>query len=399
MSVTPPAAPTSTHFNFYTPTEIEFGAGVLQKLPGIIQRFAARRVLVVGDPGLVKAGLVARVTDLLDRHDIAYDTFTDLKSDPEVRSVRAGSALAREKGADLVVAIGGGSAMDTAKGIGLMMRAPGRIEDYFGIDKILEAGSPVIAIPTTAGTGSEVTVWSVLHDTDADQKVVIGSPFICPRIALLDPELSLSLPGSITAATGMDALTHAVESYVNKLCHPFVEACAEKAIALIGQNLRLAVAQGEHIEARGNMLLASSLAGMAFNRVRLGLVHAFSLPLGNKYHIPHGMVNGIMLPAVMQFNVPGNLPKYKRVAELLGESTVGLGLREAAMRSVRAVTQLKADIGLTDTLADYGVSPDGFDAVIAEAMTSGNVAVNPRMPTLDDMKRMLAAGLAGDQAL
>ncbi|RYF52923.1 MAG: iron-containing alcohol dehydrogenase, partial [Comamonadaceae bacterium] len=279
------------------------------------------------------------------------------------------------------------------KGHRLMMALPGRIEDYFGIDRIERAGAPVIAIPTTAGTGSEVTVWSVLHDTDADRKVVIGSPYICPRIALLDPQLSRSLPPSITAATGMDALTHAIESYVNQLCHPFVDATAEQAISLIGQHLRTAVAQGNHLEARGKMLIASSLAGMAFNRVRLGLVHAFSLPLGNKYHIPHGLVNGIMLPAVMAFNVPGNLTKYARIAQLLGEPVDGLSLREAAQRSVRAVEQLKADIGLTQTLSDFGLTPEGFDDVIEEAMTSGNVAVNPRMPQHDDMRRMLQAAL------
>lgn len=380
-------------FNFHCPTEIEYGEGSLSALPRLVDRFQARHVLVVGDPGLVKAGLVKQVQDVLAGAAVPHTVFTDLKSDPEVRSVVAGTALAKSVSADLVVAIGGGSAMDTAKGIGLMMALPGRIEDYFGIDRIERAGAPVIAIPTTAGTGSEVTVWSVLHDTDADRKVVIGSPYICPRIALLDPQLSRSLPPSITAATGMDALTHAIESYVNQLCHPFVDATAEQAISLIGQYLRTAVAQGNNLEARGKMLIASSLAGMAFNRVRLGLVHAFSLPLGNKYHIPHGLVNGIMLPAVMAFNVPGNLTKYARIAQLLGEPIDGLSLREAAQRSVRAVEQLKADIGLTQTLSDFGLAPEGFDEVIEEAMTSGNVAVNPRMPQHADMTRMLHAAL------
>lgn len=380
-------------FNFHCPTEIEYGEGSLSTLPRLIARFQARHVLVVGDPGLVKAGLVQQVQDVLAAADVAHTVFTDLKSDPEVRSVVAGTALAKSVSADVVVAIGGGSAMDTAKGIGLMMALPGRIEDYFGIDRIERAGAPVIAIPTTAGTGSEVTVWSVLHDTDTDRKVVIGSPYICPRIALLDPRLSRSLPPSITAATGMDALTHAIESYVNQLCHPFVDATAEQAISLIGQHLRTAVAQGNNLQARGKMLIASSLAGMAFNRVRLGLVHAFSLPLGNKYHIPHGLVNGIMLPAVMAFNVPGNLAKYARIAQLLGEPTDGLSLREAAQRSVLAVEQLKADIGLTQTLSDFGLTADGFDEVIEEAMTSGNVAVNPRTPQHDDMRHMLQAAL------
>ncbi|WP_050477794.1 iron-containing alcohol dehydrogenase [Herbaspirillum rhizosphaerae] len=382
-------------FNYHNPVELQFGAGSLARLPAIVQSLGGRRVLVVGDPGVLQAGLVGRVTQVLSAADIPHDVFTDIKSDPEVRSVDLGVAMAKQKGADMVVGIGGGSALDAAKAIALMITNEGNIRDFFGIDKVKRAGAPVIAIPTTGGTGSEVTVWSVLSDTENDLKVNIGSPFNYARVAILDPELTRSLPAHVTAATGMDALTHAVESYVNKSCHPMAEAVAEKAIRLIADNLRVAVAQGDHMEARGNMLIASSLAGMSFNRIRLGLVHAFALPLGNKFHIPHGLVNGIMLPAVMRFNLPGNLQKYAKIAELFGERIEGLSLREAAERSVHAVQQLKFDIGLTQTLADFGVTEAAFEAVIDETLTSGNIAINPRLPTRNDLAHMLQCGMRG----
>lgn len=386
---------TISQFHFHNPVELQYGAGSLSKLPAIVHGLGGTKVLVVGDPGVLQAGLVERVTQTLRAAEIPFGVFTDIKSDPEVRSVDLGIAAARGLGADLIVGIGGGSALDAAKAIAVMLTNDGNIRDYFGVDKIKRPSAPVVAIPTTGGTGSEVTVWSVLSDTENNLKVNIGSPFNYARVALLDPELSRSLPAAVTAATGMDALTHAIESYVNKACHPFAEAAAEKAIRLIADNLRLAVAQGDHMEARGNMLIASSLAGIAFNRIRLGLVHAFALPLGNKFHIPHGLVNGIMLPAVMQFNLPGNLPKYARIAELFGERIDGLSLRDAAARSVHAVRQLKQDIGLTQTLSDFGMTAARCEEVIDETMTSANVMINPRLATRADLQRMLECCMNG----
>ncbi|MGB3290104.1 MAG: iron-containing alcohol dehydrogenase [Burkholderiaceae bacterium] len=384
------------NFDFYNPTEIRYGIGVLATLPSLVQRLSLQSVLLVCDPGVIQAGVVDRVADVLKAAGISFSIFSDIKSDPEVRSVDEGVRAAKASGADGIIGIGGGSSLDTAKAIAVMLTNDGTIRDYFGIDKIKTPGAPVIAIPTTAGTGSEVTVWSVLSDTENDVKVNIGSYLNCPRIALLDPELTVSLPAAITAATGMDALTHAIESYTNKAAHVFSESVAEKSIALIADNLRLAVLQGDNLEARGNMLIASSLAGISFNRIRLGLAHAFALPLGNMFHIPHGLVNGIMLTPVMQFNLPGNLTHYAKVAELFGERISGLSLRDAAERSVIAVRQLKQDIGLTQTLADFKVSEDHFDAIIDEAMLSGNVPVNPRMPTRADMHKLLAQAMTGD---
>ncbi|MGI4945016.1 MAG: iron-containing alcohol dehydrogenase [Janthinobacterium lividum] len=382
------------HFSFHIPTAIEFGWGALARLPGIVAGMGGSRVIVVGDPGVAKAGLVDRVVATLTGAGLHATPFTDVQSDPDVRSVERGTLLAKQAECDAVVGIGGGSALDTAKAIGLMMTNPGGIRDYVGIGKVKVPAAPVVAIPTTSGTGSELTIWSVLTDSQNGTKISVGSVLNCPRVGLLDPELTVSLPPFITAQTGMDALTHAVESYVNTASHVLSEAQAEKAIQLIGRSLRQAVAHGHSADARAEMLLASTLAGMAFNATRLGYVHAFALPLGARFKIPHGLVNAIMLPVVMGFNLPGNVPAFARVAALLGENVAGLSEREAASRSVVAVEQLKADTGITQTLADFGLTEARFDEVIDEALKSGNCIVNPRQATREDLRAMLERGCA-----
>ncbi len=381
-----------TSFSYQNPTAIEFGWGSLARLPELVNSVGGRRALVVGDPGVVKAGLVDRVLAALGG-SVPVTTFTDVESDPDARSVDAGVQLARAKECDVIIGIGGGSAMDVAKVIGVMLTNPGNIRDYNGMGKIGQPGAPVIAIPTTSGTGSELTIWSVLSDKEKKTKFGVGSVLNCARIALLDPELTMSLPPAITAATGIDALTHALESYVNTATQPISEAMSEQSMTLIARSLRLAVAQPGNKEARADMLLASTIAAMAFNSTRLGLAHAFAMPLGSRFHIPHGLANAIMLPAVMRFNLPGNLAKFARIAQIFGERTDGLSLREAAERSVIAIEQLQADIGITAKLGDFHMTEADLHDVAAEAMLSGNVAVNPRKPTLEDMKALLRAKL------
>jgi len=317
--------------------------------------------------------------------------FTDVESDPDARSVDAGVELAKARGCDVIIGIGGGSAMDVAKSIGLMLTNPGNIRDYAGVGKIGKPGAPVIAIPTTSGTGSELTIWSVLTDKQKNQKFGVGSVLSCARIALLDPELTVSLPPAITATTGIDALTHALESYVNTATQPISEAMSEQSMMLIARSLRVAVAQPGNRQARTDMLLASTMAAMAFNSTRLGLVHAFAMPLGSRLHIPHGLANAIMLPAVMRFNLPGNLSKFMRIAQIFGERVEVLGERAAAERSVISIEQLKADVGITAKLGDFGMTEADINHIAAEAMLSGNVPVNPRQPTLDDMQALLRA--------
>jgi alcohol dehydrogenase len=380
-------------FSYHIPTAIEFGWGSLARLPSIVKGLGGTRAFVVGDPGVVKAGVVERVIDTLVSAGIPSIPFSDIESDPDVSSVDNGVQFAKAEICDVVIGVGGGSALDTAKAIGLMLNNPGTIRDYVGVGKVEKAGVPVVAIPTTAGTGSELTIWSVLSDKEKKVKISVGSVLNCPRVALLDPELTVSLPPAITAATGMDALVHALESYVNKATQPISEAMSEQAMALIARSLRVAVAQPDNAQARADLLLASTIAAMAFNSTRLGLVHAFAMPLGARFHIPHGLVNAIMLPAVMRFNLPGNLGKYARIAEIFGEQIKDLSLHEAAKRSVVAIESLKADVGITAKLGQFGVTEADFDSVVDEALLSGNVLVNPRKPTRDDMKALLSAEL------
>ncbi|CRK76692.1 1,3-propanediol dehydrogenase [Nereida ignava] len=380
-------------FSYHIPTQIEFGNGAIARLPEFVKALGGSRVLVVGDPGVQRVGLIDRVQAILTGASIFNAVYADVESDPATRSVDEGTVHGKANGCDLVVGIGGGSALDTAKAIGLMLVNDGNIKDYVGIGKVPRAGAPVIAVPTTAGTGSELTIWSVLSDKVAKAKISVGSALNCPAIALLDPELTLSLPPQITAATGMDALTHALESYVNTATQPISEAMSDQAMTLIARSLSKAVADGSDVEARGDMLLASTIAAMAFNSTRLGLVHAFAMPLGAKFGIPHGLVNAIMLPEVMRFNHLANPRKFARIAEIFGEKTAGLSVEEAAALSVSAIEKLKLDVGITAKLSNFGVTEGRFDEIVDEAMLSGNVPVNPRQPTNDDMKALLRAEL------
>lgn len=380
-------------FSYHIPTQIEFGNGAIARLPEFVKALGGSRVLVVGDPGVQRVGLIDRVQAILTGASIFNAVYADVESDPATRSVDEGTVHGKANGCDLVVGIGGGSALDTAKAIGLMLVNDGNIKDYVGIGKVPRAGAPVIAVPTTAGTGSELTIWSVLSDKVAKAKISVGSVLNCPAIALLDPELTLSLPPQITAATGMDALTHALESYVNTATQPISEAMSDQAMTLIARSLRKAVADGSDVEARVDMLLASTIAAMAFNSTRLGLVHAFAMPLGAKFGIPHGLVNAIMLPEVMRFNHLANPRKFARIAEIFGEKTAGLPVEEAAALSVSAIEKLKLDVGITAKLSNFGVTEGRFDEIVDEAMLSGNVPVNPRQPSHDDMKALLRAEL------
>ncbi|MGG1254189.1 iron-containing alcohol dehydrogenase [Brevibacillus agri] len=380
-------------FRYEIPTIIEFGNGSIKMLADHVKALGGNKVLIVGDPGVVQAGVVDRLTAPLKAADIPYAIFSEIEADPDISSVEKGTEIAKAEGCDLVVGVGGGSSLDTAKAIGIMLTNPGHIRDYVGINKVLVQGAPVIAVPTTAGTGSEMTIWSVLSDKKEKIKLSVGSTYNCPTLALCDPELTVTLPPHITAATGMDALTHALESYVNKATQPISEGLSIQSMKMIAKSLRLAVVQGENLQARHDMLLASLIAAMAFNSTRLGLAHALALPLGAHFKIPHGTVNAILLPEVMQFNIIGNVSKFAEIATIFGEKVEHLTMREAAERSVYAIRQLKNDVGITQTLSDYGVQEQHLDFIVEEAMLSGNVPVNPRKPSLEDLKNICRAAM------
>jgi alcohol dehydrogenase class IV len=288
-----------------------------------------------------------------------------------------------------VIGLGGGSPIDIAKTVAVMLGNQGDIADYFGVDLVPKPGVPSLIIPTTAGTGSEVTPIAILSDEEEKLKKGVVSQHLFPRVALLDPELTLGLPPAVTAATGMDALIHAIEAYTSVNATDLTDLLAARAIGLIADNLRAAYARGDNLAARAAMLEGSLLAGMAFANAGVTAVHAFAYPIGAEFHIPHGVANTLMLPAVMQFNLVGNLGKFAEVAELMGQPTEGLSLREAAEEAVEAVVQLAEDLGVPTSLGEFGVKEEHLPALAEGVMkVTRLLANNPRTLTQADAEEI-----------
>ncbi|PRZ11757.1 iron-containing alcohol dehydrogenase [Nesterenkonia sandarakina] len=377
------------NFSFDLQTRIEFGVEIVESLAEQVIGLDGKQVLLVSDPGLVAVGVVGRVTEILTAANLDVIVFTEVEPEPEARGVMAGAQLCKDEDRDLVVGLGGGSALDTAKTIALMAKNEGHIRDYAGLNVPSEPGLPVIAVPTTAGTGSECAVWSVISEKSVNIKYGIGGRNMTATVALCDPSLLLSLPARLTAGTGVDALAHALESYVNKATQPISEALSEKAMELIARSLRTAVYNGAEIQARSDMLIASTMAACAFAPTRLGLAHAMAMPLGAKAKIPHGDVISILLPEVMRFNMVANLDKFARIAQIFGADTRSLSRREAASAGVEAVAQLVSDIGAPNSLSAYGVAETDLEELAAESMESGNIVVNPRAVTASDLVEIM----------
>ncbi len=371
-------------FAFEAPARLTFGVGALTKLPELSAGMGSR-TLVISDPGIAKAGILDRVQSLLQAAGVSGDAFTQVEPNPSIETVQAAHDMFRRSRAAFVVVVGGGSAMDVGKVVAVLAAHGGTVLDYEGIGKVPGAGVPVVAIPTTAGTGSEVTVFSVITDRQRKFKLTVGSPFIVPQVAICDPELTLSMPQPLTAATGMDALTHAIECYVNTVHNPIAKTLAREAMRLIGGALRTAYANGKDLTARTTMLLASTMAAMAFTRTRLGNVHAMSHPLGAHFDIPHGVANAILLPYVMAWNLVACYDTYPQIAQALGERVDGLAPRAAAEAAVDAVRRLSHDVGIPERLRDQGVTREGIPRLADDAMKSGNILVNPRATTRADI--------------
>ena len=382
-------------FNFFPiPTDIHFGAGVLQALPAHVKALGTHKAFVVTDPGLKAAGILDRVTRLLIDSKIEVAVCDRVKPDSSSILLDAAAQEVKQSGAGVVIGIGGGSSVDSSKAIAALATNPGSCTDYVGMNKVRNKPLPIIAIPTTAGTGSEVTYWSIFTDEARGLKLAIGSFLLYPTIALCDPELTLNLPPALTASTGMDALAHAVECCTNNACQPISGALAIEAVSLIGQHLRSAVLNGGNIESRYGMMLASTLAGMAMNPTRLGLAHALAMPLGSwDLHIPHGVVLAILLPHVLEFNHLAEPHRFVAVARALGQPVDGLSPLEGARSAVEAVRALARDVGIPDTMTSYGLQERHIRPVVEEAMKSGNIAVNPRKVTAADVERILRAVL------
>ena len=385
----------SQRFNFLPiPTDVHVGYGVVSTLPTHLGSRGAKNVFVISDPGVRSAGIVDRVTTILRQAEIGCSIYDQVTADSGSTLICNGVKALKVSGATAVVGVGGGSALDTAKAVAALATNPGSPLDYVGLHKVKTPPLPVIAIPTTAGTGSEVSLWSVFTDDARALKVAIGGIPLYPAVALCDPELTLGLPAPLTASTGMDALAHAIECYTNKACQPISGAIALGAIELIAAHLRAAVCDGTDRAARYGMLLASTMAGMAMNPTRLGLAHALAMPLGSwNLKIPHSIAIAVTLPIVMGFNVQAAPDRFAAVARALGERDEGCSELAAAERAVQAVARLAESIGIPPGLSAFGLTAQQVPQVVDEAMKSGNVAVNPRTTGREQLAEILLRAL------
>ncbi|WHZ05246.1 iron-containing alcohol dehydrogenase [Neobacillus sp. YX16] len=378
---------------FKNPTQITYGIGATKQLRDILDREGFKNVLIITDAGIMKTGLIDQLTRQLD--NINYGIFDDTKPNPTVTNCNDALKLLREVQADVVVVMGGGSSIDVAKAVCLLATNEGSIVGYEGIDTFANDLLPLVAIPTTAGTASEVTNFTVITDEERQYKLTVGGVRLAPKYALVDPAVTISLPAHITAATGLDALVHALESYTSKMANPISKALAREAIRKISANLRQAVFSGDNIVARDNMMMGSLLAGLAFNNTRLGNCHALSHPVSAIYGVPHGIANSILIPHVMEFNALAVPELFSDIAEDMGENLEGLTLMEKAYAAVEAVKKLSKDINIPTDFSQYKVDGSQIDRMTRDAMLSGNIAVNPRKTSYEDVVELYKKSIGG----
>ena len=362
-----------------------FGAGSRSELVNEIARRGYKKAFIVGDKDLVKFGVVAMVTDTMG--DFPYDLFSEFKANPTVNNVKDGVEAFKASGADFIIAIGGGSAIDTAKAIGIIINNP-EFADVVSLEGVAPTKNKcvdIIALPTTAGTAAEVTINYVITDEESGRKMVCVDANDIPVLAIVDAELMASMPKGLTAATGMDALTHAIEGYITKGAWELSNILEINAIKIISDNLRTATYEGNNMKAREQMALGQYVAGMAFSNVGLGCVHSMAHPLGARFDIPHGVANALLLPIVMEFNMPACELKYGRIAKAMGVDTTGMSEGEAAASAVEAVKQLSIDLGIPQTLREIGIPEDALEQLANDAFNDVCTGGNPREITEADI--------------
>jgi alcohol dehydrogenase len=382
-------------YGFYIPCVTLMGLGCHRELGSRAVSLGAGKPLIVTDEGMTKVGLVDTIASILrDAMKVDPIIFDGTVPNPTDANVDAGLDMYRRNDCDMIVSLGGGSAHDCAKGIGIVASNGGSIRDYEGVDQSKRAMPPLIAVNTTAGTASEMTRFCIITDTSRHVKMAIIDWRVTPTIAINDPELMKGMPPFLTACTGMDALTHAVEAYVSTIATPVTDACALRAISLVARYLRPAVANGGDMFARDRMAYAEYLAGMAFNNASLGYVHAMAHQLGGFYNLPHGMCNAILLPHVSRFNLMGCLDRFVDIAVALGNPIDGgISSREAAECAITSIRTLSADVGIPSGLAGIGVKEKDIATMAQNAMKDACGATNPRRATLADIEAIYRGAL------
>jgi alcohol dehydrogenase class IV len=370
---------------FRTTRRILFGVGSAEKTGTEAQLLKAKKVLIITDPGVIQAGLLEGIEKSLQSVGIPFAIFDGVEPDPRIEVVEKSAEKAKKEGMDLIIGFGGGSSLDIAKVTSILITNPGKIDSFFGIDLVPRPGVPAILIPTTAGTGSEVTPIAILSDTKEKLKKGIVTPHLFPEVAIVDPKLTVGLPSSVTAFTGMDALTHAIEACYSVNATGLSDLLAIRAMELISKNLRMAYAYGENLSARSNMMEGSLLAGIAFANAGVGAVHAFAYPLGAEFHLAHGLTNTLMLPYVMRYNILGCSYKFATMAKAFGEKVEGLSELDAAEAAVKFVERLSDDLRVPRRLRDVGIREDAIPRLAEAAMkVTRLLANNPRKISLED---------------
>ncbi|WP_461210915.1 iron-containing alcohol dehydrogenase [Desulfocurvus sp. DL9XJH121] len=377
---------------FQSPSRLVLGAGAVTRVGAEAARFGTKALVVTGRSSSKKSGALDKVLDSLKEAGVGVALYDKVPSDPDVPSVEAGVELAKAEGCDVIVALGGGSPLDASKGISMMLANPGAIVDYEfkspGID-----GPAIIAVPTTAGTGSEITRFTVITDTERTVKMLLQGPGLIPKVSVLDPELTMSMPPSVTAATGMDALTHATEAYLSSVGTPLTDIHALAAVRLIAGALVPATLNGGNVAAREQMLLGQMEAGYAFGNAATALVHAMARPLGAHFGVPHGKANAMLLATVMEYNRPSAPERFVELAKAFGENTEGLPVREAGELAVKAMAAIFRETDLPSRLSEFGIKESDLDKLTADAFASASCRVNPRIPTKEDIRTLYLAVL------
>ncbi len=381
---------------YFLPTRNLFGEGCVQEAGQLLASLKAKKCLIVTDKFLASIGMADQVKGILEAAGVQVCIFDKAEPNPTDLNVEAGVKVFHDNQCDSIVSLGGGSSHDCAKGIGLVAVNGGTIHDYEGIDKSTKSMCPLLAINTTAGTASEITRFCIITDTKRKVKMAIVDWRITPQVAINDPDLMKGMPPSLTAATGMDALTHAIEAYVSTAANPLTDSAALSAIRMIAEYLPRAVANGDDMEARDKMAYAQYLAGVAFNNASLGYVHAMAHQLGGFYNLPHGVCNAILLPHVEKFNLIGNMERFRDIAEALGEEVYGLSVTEAANRAIAAIKTLSASIDIPANLKVLGVKPEDFDIMAENAKKDVCQLTNPRKATKEQVIEIFRQAYEGD---
>lgn len=364
-----------------------FGPGARKELAGVVKRLGFNKALVVTDKGLMKFGVAQMVIDELDKSSIQYEIFDDVKPNPTVTNVKEGIAACKKAGADFIIAIGGGSAMDTAKGVGIVCNNPefSDIVSLEGVADTKKKSLPIIALPTTAGTAAETTINYVIIDEENHKKMVCVDPNDIPVVAIVDAELMYSLPKSLTASTGMDAMTHAIEGYITKAAWEMSDMFEIKAIEMIYKYLPLAVNEPQNPEGRNGMAVAQYIAGMAFSNVGLGVDHGMAHPLSALHDVPHGVACAMLLPVVMRFNAPAAKGKYVEIAKACGVYENGMSIDEAVDAACKAIENLSKRVGIPQHLTDLGITEDDIPTLAEQAINDVCTPGNPREVTKEDI--------------